>query len=467
MESGSLTILSAGLEPLGGSETEDQVSELDAAAMQASLQAINSKLKLGWMTRHEVIAIAPSHRLTARFLETLSVEEGTLADLVAFEVSEALQVPINDIAWDMLISSKIEGDAKKKLLWIAARKGYIDNLLSVWPKDRLSPTQITPDFWGYYEYLLETDSSHLSETSLLISREGDRATITIADRSAIYLTRSVPLKRPPRQGTELEGEDSEEYALAMEIERTLFYAADRSAPEAPKRMICCGFEDWKLDRLQMVADGNGLALAHLTRNGVLESFAHYPDIISQDHLPLLCIAFCQLKQGILGPNLLEIEEEPREWKSYIPDVAIPSRKFVTIGGGLLALFLALWIGKSAWFNSAIEARLSRGEELIRLSNKLQKEEIALRQLTRTNLDYAGMFLFLAKTLPEGVFVKNLTIDSKTGLEMTLTGGNNQQAVDLMAKLNESDFFREMVVDRSVVEKDGFAIYLKGKMKFGR
>jgi hypothetical protein len=466
-ENESLVILSAGLEPSGESESDDQAAGPNVVALRAALGAINPKLKLGWMTRHEVVVIVPSHRLTARFLDTPPVEEDSLDDLVAFEVSEALQVPIGDIAWDMIISSRHGDDPKKKLLWIAARKGYVDNLVGAWPEDRLAPTQVTPDFWSYYEFLLGADDSLLAEPAMIVSREGDRASITIADRASIYLTRSVPLKRPPRTGDDLEGADAEEYALSLEIERTLFYAADRSTPAGPKSLICCGFEDWKMDRMQMVSSGNGLKLQLLTKNDLLTFFSKAPEDVLSDHLSLLCIAYCQLKLDRIGPNLLEVEEEKVDWKSFIPEAALPSTKFMAIGGGLLAFFLVLWIGRSVWFDSAISARLSRGDELIKLANQLQKEEVGLRQLARTNIDYAGLFLFMAKTLPEGIFVKNLNIDAKTNVELTLTGGNNQQAVDLLTKLNESPYFRDMVVDRSVVEKEGFAIYLKGKLKFSR
>ncbi len=464
LENNTLVVLGAGFEPLGELSAEEGAPVSVPTQLRNALLAIHAHLKLGWMARYEVIAIAPSDRLTTRFLDTPPIETDTLSDLVAFEVSEALQVSIDDIAWDMLISSEHGDEPKKKLLWIAARKEYIHNLMSEWPEDRLSPTQLTPDFWGYYEYLLGTDATCLHAPSLLVSREGERATITIADRGSVYLTRSVPLKRAGRSLDELEGSGAEEYALSMEIERTLYYAADRSTPSRPSSMIVCGFEDWKLDRLRMVADGNGLHFAQLKKDDLLSAFASYPASVLPEHLSMLSIAYCQLRRNIIGPNLLDTVEESLDWRSFIPDAALPSKKFISIGGALLALFLVLAIGKSFWFNQAIETRLSRGQDLIKLSNRLQREEIALRQLARTNVDFAEMFLFLAKTLPDGIMVKNLSIDAKSSVALVFTGGNNQQAVDLLKKLNESSFFRDIQLDRSVVEKDGFTIYMNGKLQ---
>lgn len=466
-ENEALRILGAGLEPLDDLESDESRGEPESDAFKNALKAIHAQLKRGWITHRNIVVITPSHRLTTRYLDTPPVEEETLGDLVGFEVSEALQVPLHDIAWDMLLSSHHGEKASRKLLWIASRRDYIDSLLNEWPDDLLQPTQLTPDFWGYYEYLLATDPGRLQEPALLVSREGDRATITIADRTAVYLTRSVPLKRPARLNDELVGTEAEEYALAMEIERTLYYAADRSTPNGPKSMICCGLEDWKMERLQMVADGNALILSRLTLDKVRSSFSLFPDSIRVEHLPLLCIAFCHLQLGITGPNLLEIEEEPVDWRSFIPEAALPSRKFLSIGGGLLVLFLALWIGKTAWFNHAVATRIDRGEGLIQLSNRLQREETALRQLTRTSVNYGEMFLFLAETLPEGILVKNFGVDAQTGIELSFTGGNNQQAVDLQKKLNEGPYFRDLVLERSVVEKEGFTIYMKGKMKPSR
>ncbi|MGC9329175.1 MAG: hypothetical protein ACP5I1_16195, partial [Candidatus Hinthialibacter sp.] len=419
-EEESLVILAAGLEPYAPKE-DDQEPPSKAEALKAALHAINGKIRLGWRVRHEVIVIAPSHRLTARFIDTPPVEDDTLNDLTAFEVSEALQVPIEKIAWDMHISSQHGESEKKKLLWIAARKEYIDNLLHAWPEDRLSPTQLTPDFWAYYEFLLENGAEQLEQPALLISREEDRASITIADRQAIYLTRSVPLNRPLRGAGSMQGVEAEEYALAMEIERTLYYAADKSVYAAPTSMICCGFEDWKLDQIRRAAEDNDLQLAHLTLNDVRNYFVEQTEgegvkDIRPNHLSMLCIAYCQLALGVIGPNLLEIEEEPVNWKSFIPEAALPSRKFMMIGGGLAAMFLLLMIGKSLWFNSAVAARLNRGEDLIQLANRLQKEETALHQLTRTNVDYGEMFLFLAEKLPEGILVKNFSVDVKNGVE---------------------------------------------------
>ncbi len=466
-ENDSLNILGAGFEPIVNNEDAEQPLKQDSSALQTALQAINRKLKLGWMTKHEVIVIAPSHRLTARFLEAPAAEGETLSDLVSFEVSEALHVPIEDISWDMLISSGREAEEKTQLLWVAARKEYIDELLHSWPEDRLAPTQVTPDFWGYYEYILGADPSFLDEPSMIITQEDGRASITIADRKAIYLTRSVPLKRHIPASQKLDEAGAEEYSLAQEIERTLYYAADRFARGSIKGMLCCGFEDWSFDRIKTVAHNNGLELSQVTKSHILKYFSGKHDDIIGGHLSLLCIAYCSLNRDIAGPNLLEDAAQNVNWKNFLPEAALPSKKFTTMACSLAGIFLVLWIGKGIWFSHAVEARLDKGEDLIKLSNKLQLEEVGLRQMLSANVNFAELFLFLAETLPEGIMIKNINLDFKSGVEIALKGGNNQRAVDLQQKLNDSPFFRDIVLDRSVVEKEGFIIYLRGKLQPSR
>jgi hypothetical protein len=120
------------------------------------------------------------------------------------------------------------------------------------------------------------------------------------------------------------------------------------------------------------------------------------------------------------------DEEDRSTGAFHSRSRPSFRKFLSIGGGLLLLILAQWNGKTVWFNHAVTARIDRGEELNQLANRLQREEIALRQLTRSYVNYGDMFLFLAETLPEGILVKNFGIDAQTGIELSFTGGNNQR-----------------------------------------
>ncbi|HXK94994.1 MAG TPA: hypothetical protein PKV38_15075, partial [bacterium] len=305
-EEDRLLVVGAGAQPLRNEEA-DASSPVQASDLLQNLggavESAASQLKLGWFTRYEVVFVAPSHRLTARFMDTPACEDDTLRDLVSFEVSEALQIPIEGIAWDYFISSAHGTDPEKHLVWIAARKTFLEQLLSAWPPDVLTPNQITSDFWAFYEYLLSTDPYALAEPAVLVCQDGERAAITVATRRSIYVTRSVPLHRPARFD-DTPGLESRGQVLAQEIERTLSYVADRFPPGTIQSMVLCGFDDWPLDPIQETAERNGLRLARLRLPDVASRFEAGEAVLFDSHLALLCMAYSRLTAGIPGPNLL-------------------------------------------------------------------------------------------------------------------------------------------------------------------
>ncbi|MFB3788165.1 MAG: hypothetical protein ACE15F_17530 [bacterium] len=461
-----LLVLSAGAQPLRDEETAEGAAPVSNALLEnlgGALPAVAARLQLGWFTRYEVVFVAPSHRLTARFMDTPACEDDTLRDLVSFEVSEALQIPIDGIAWDYFVSSAHGADPEKHLVWIATRKTFLDQLLSAWPPDVLTPNQVTSDFWAFYEYLLGTDPYALAEPAVLVGQDGERAAITVATRRAIYLTRSVPLTRPARFD-DANGMETRGLVLALEIERTLSYVADRFPPGSIQSMVVCGFDEWPLDPVQETAARNGLRLSRLRLPDVAARFETGDADLSAAHLALLCMAHGRLASEIPGPNLLQVEPAGISWGSFIPEAALPSRKFLTTAGGFLVVFLLLWAGKGMWYRQAVAERLERGVDLIKLATRLQKEEQGLRQLERIHVDYAELFLFLAETLPKEILVKSINLDAKTGVDLVLLGGNNQSAVEIQQKINESPYFKDMVVERAAFENDKPVIYMKGKLR---
>ncbi len=465
-ENGRLLVVSAGAQPLRDEETEESAAPVSNGLLEnlgGVLEAAAARLRLGWFTRYEVVFVAPSHRLTARFMDTPACEDDTLRDLVSFEVSEALQIPIEGIAWDYFVSSAHGVGSDKHLVWIATRKTFLDQLLSAWPADVLTPNQVTSDLWAFYEYLLGTDPYALAEPSVLVTQDGERAAITVATRRAIYLTRSVPLTRPARFD-DVNGLEARGLVLAQEIERTLSYVADRFPQGSIQSMVLCGFDEWPLDPVRETAEHNGLRLSRLRLPDVAARFETEGVELSTAHLPLLCMAHGRLASGIAGPNLLQVESAGVSWGSFLPEAALPSRKFMTTAGGLLAVFLLMWAGKGMWYRQAVAERLERGEDLIQLATRLQWEEQGLRQLGRIHVNYADLFLFLAETLPKEILVKTINIDAKTGVDLVLLGGNNQNAVEIQQKINESPYFKDMVVERAAFESDKPVIYMKGKLR---
>jgi hypothetical protein len=100
-----------------------------------------------------MLSSLPQPRLTTRFLDTPPVEEETLGDLVDSKYRKRFSFP-SMIRLGYACSPLITASRLPENIMIASRRDYIDSLLNEWPDDLLQPTQLSPDFWGYYEYLL-------------------------------------------------------------------------------------------------------------------------------------------------------------------------------------------------------------------------------------------------------------------------------------------------------------------------
>jgi hypothetical protein len=197
-----LQIINAGSEPLYiPSEDEEQepnltneiILEQSPEILDHVLKSISQKMQVGWLNKPELVLLLPNQRVTARYTELPTTEVEMIHDAAAFEVSEALQIPIEDIAWDFIISSQHQPDQNTKLLWLATRNEFINQLQETWPQNQLIPDQLTFDLWGYYEWIQHNIPEILSSPALIISLQGDRASITIASNDAIFVTRTISL----------------------------------------------------------------------------------------------------------------------------------------------------------------------------------------------------------------------------------------------------------------------------------
>ena len=439
----------------------EEESGAPLSPFQQAVQAINKKLHVSIFTGYETILVAPSHRLTARFLETPPTEEETIRDLVSFEVSEALQVPIREIAWDYHLSSHHGESLQKELLWAAARKETIKSMLADWDGQSLRPSRISPTFWSVYEFLVHANASLLAEPAVIVTQEEEHATILIANSKAIYFVRSV--SRQSHGATA--GVESAESILANEIHKTLQYISDRFPSGSIRKMILCGFEKSNQEPFVELAKVNGFDLLQVGTSDAKGMATLTTECeLKSEHFPLLCLAYCHIQHELEGINLLDRKEAPGLWKLIVPDHTIPPRHVLYKMGALAGVILCLWIGQAIWLHHAIAVRLDTGQNLLKLAEYLQKEEIGLQQLAKTHVDYAELFLFLAETMPREVLVKTINLDARTGVDLVLVGGNRQMTQTIVEQLNSSKFFRDFVENRAATESDGFTVYLKGKLR---
>ncbi|MBI1390850.1 MAG: hypothetical protein GC154_20665 [bacterium] len=443
-------VVCAGAEPLEGG----------VDGLHSAVEAAARRLRLGLMTRYDVVLTAPNHLLTARHMETPPTDEDAMRDLVAFEVSEALQVPIEDVAWDYWSSPRRETGEIGRLLWFAARRSILEQWLSVWPNNLMPPSQIAPSVWALYEYGLRMEGGPFRQPAILIHREGDRAEIALADSQAIYYTRSVSLRSSVEED---ESSEARMRRLNAEVERTLSFMSGRVMDGELRGMALIGFNG-SAGPLESLAAERSLTVYHVTLDDLKGAFESAGDGLTPDHASLLAIASSRLRSGEEGVNLLPRDEVAASgWGSPLWEAARPSKPFIQRVGGLAAAILLVWIVGSIWFGRAVEARLEEGANLIKLAERLQAEETALRAMKNQNVDMAGIMIFLSTILPDKILVKNFQLSASDGIHMSLTGGNNQSALEIIEKMNASPYFRDVITDRAVAEREGIVIYLEGKV----
>ncbi len=451
-----------GIHILGRGQVSMDPDEVDAAddqqRLQFALDAISKELHLGWFTRYDIVFLVPSHRLTARFVEIPPTDGEHIGELVEFEVSETLQVPIEQISWDLLVSSKHEETTDNHLMWVAAKKEYLDTLLSHWPQNVLFPTQITPVFGAVYEHLLDSHFDQLQEPTLLIVREGEHADLAVVTQRAVYFNRSVPLTRP--------NPNDPCANLLGEINRTLAYLSDRFPQGAIQGLLFVGFEDWDLTCLEQDAFQHELGASQLALEDMYPLFEWSVTGLQSEHLPLLCHAYTRHHLNQMGPNLLKEKPKKSTWKAWTPETAIPMKQFGTIASSLIAAFLLLWVGQNMWLSYAAADRAQKGQELLRLADRYKQEESGLRAMAMNDIKYADVLLFLSKTLPEKILAQSISLDQKNGIELALQGGDQNSVVEVIEKMNQSKLFRDVTLDRAANERDGFVVYLSGTLLSG-
>ncbi len=452
-EGKAVKLLSAGAQPF---DVDGEHLTLKDAVAQAS-----KHMQAGIWVRYEAVLAAPAHRLTARIIEAPPAEDDQVRDLVAFEVSEALQVPVEDIAWDYWSPSK-QSSGQPKLLWIAARKSILNEWLTDWPSNRIPISQITPSVWALYEFFIRSRTGLLRQPTILVMQEGQRAEIAAADSQAIYYTRTVNLGSTKGPS----GADVSQ-RLAMEVERTLQYVSERLIEGEIRSLVIAGFSDLSTEAFDALSAHHSLTYYQLGATDFSVEFDCGGVQPSVEHIPLLAIAYSRLHENLEGVNLLDKQEEAL-WGARLWEAAQPSPTFIRNAGVMTATALLFWIVSALWFNNAVDARLSEGKSLLELANHLETEEIGLRSMAQRGTPMADILLFLAEMMSKEkkMLVKSVSFDNKDGVVMSIIGGSNQDVLGIINQMNESKYFRDVVSDRAVMEKDGIVIYLTGKLVAG-
>lgn len=441
----------------GGSIAFD-MQEDDSAqdTLHRALQELKSKIEINWFAGCEIILTAPGNIYTARYTQVPPADEETIREAAAFEVAETLQIPIEEIAWDLHQSSHQGNSHEVSLIWAAARKPSIASLLSTLPKQVLFPTQVTPDFWAVYETLLNRNADLLKEPALVCYYDGSHLSVFAADQQAVYFTRSVG-----------SGGDAQHlsHTLQTEIQRLIQYVPERFETGEIQTVLCCGLNHLPLEELRGMAETHSLQCIQIN-NQDMESVLPIPSgsDLQPAHFPLLCTAYATMILGQPGINLLAEDQGTSWWEHLTSEEALPPKPVLKRIAMMAGAVVVLWISQVLWFHYAAASYLEEGEDLLRVANYLGDEEKALRSMLRTHVNYDDLFVFLSETLPNEVLVKSLSIDTKSGVDMVLTGGNSQMTKEFVEALNRSKFFKDMVESRAAMESSGFTVYVQGKLR---
>src|SRR5690606_35422725 len=145
-------------------------------------------------------------------------------------------------------------------------------------------------------------------------------------------TRSIILNRPAlvpdASGDHTRFQDT---VLINEINRTVFYTKDRFPQGSIHQIIMSGFGDWDMDQLHHLAHDYKMEVMAVHLSDVQKHFTGNAPDLTEDHLPLLYIAFNQGFFLMKGVDLLP--EEPvstTSWATWIPESTIPNRAFLSL-----------------------------------------------------------------------------------------------------------------------------------------
>lgn len=453
-QNGDAQIVSAGSI---GLETQEDQSPQDV--LHHALRGIKSKMDINWFAGCGIILITPGNIYTARHSKTPPADVDTIHEVAEFEVAETLQIPISEISWDFHRSTHQEEGNEVHLIWAAARKSSISALLSTLPKNVLYPSQVTPDFWAVYETILNRNEDLIKEPTLIVYHDGSHINLLVADQQAIYFTRSVGIPGDADTINHIS------QLIPIEIQRLLAYVPERFETGSIHNVILCGLNHIPMEELRQLAANHPFQCIHITLDD-MDSLLPKPaglDILPE-HFPMLCAMYATLLLGQSGINLMDESDATSWWDVITSEEALPPKPILRRIAMLVGAVIVLWASEMVWFQYAAASYLEEGNDLLRVVNHLKDEETALRAMLRSHIDYDELFLFLSEKLPNDVLVKSLTIDTNSGVDLVLTGGNSQLIQEFVAALNTSPYFKDLVESRAAQENNGYTVYIKGKLR---
>jgi len=460
---GRLALRGCGMEPL-----DHNVSASPEERQQTCREVVSrvwGQTSHSLMETPEILLLFPDSRVTSRYLEVPSEDPERVQEVISFEVSEEIRLPLDEISWDSLGFKKSKTGTRA--LWLAARQSSVQEILENLPLKLPPVSVITPALLGSAALVESTISEKPGEAAIVIDVQKSGATLLVQDEDGVYYARSVAA---------VSGEEGEEHTggpvdlaktLSREVTRTVIYAQQRFQSLSITRVLVTGEGAESLTgRIRLT---RGLHAEPVDPIGALRSLGLEAKEASQVTAETACLvasAIRRLCDGDRVPNFAPPVAVGSMAKGMSKLAGAVTGRFVGVAVLLLALCVGTSVGSSIWRSHAVETRRAKTTDLLKNVKRLQKEREILTEIQKERVNFSQVFLDLAEKIPEHITLMDVNMDLKTAFSMKGQTQSNQNVDELVKILQDMRYFREVTVEKTAFEKEGFVFYIEGKLRRG-
>jgi len=452
-----------------GKEALSQGESSENGAWKESLrEAISNiwgQVAHSWMEQPEILLLVPDSRVTSRYLEIPSTDPERVKNVIAFEVGEEIQLPPEEIVWDHV---RFRGKTEvTRVLWLAARSTSIHEILEALPSGFPVPNIVTPALVGSAVLADSTIKENPGEAAIVLDLQEPGATLLVQDADGLYYARSVAA--PSSEKGEEGSPETDGFAqdLSRELARTFFYARQRFKNITMKQVLVAGKDHLLMAR--KLTPPPGLRLNALNMEGALGALGFSAKDIARipaESTSVAAAAALHLTRRGEIPNLAPAAGTGTFAGGLAGLAGVVSGRFLMMTALLIALCAGTAVGSTLWKQHAIEARQEKTGELLNKVRKLEQEQKILRAVQKERVPFAKMFVELADKIPQNVTMTDLNFDLRTKFTMKGRAGSNRDVENIVNILKEMKYFKEVLVEKTAVEKDGFVFYIEGTMRQG-
>ncbi len=451
-----------------GRETLSQGESSNGAwkeSLQEAVSTIWSQVTHSWMEQPEILLLVPDSRVTSRYLEVPSTDPERVKNVIAFEVGEEIQLPPEEIVWDHL---RFRGESEiARVLWLAARNTSIHEFLDALPAGFPVPNVVTPALIGSAALADSAMKENPGQAAILLDLQEPSATLLVQDADGLYYARSVAAATSEKGETASPKTSGFAQDLSRELTRTFFYARQRFTNITMKQVLVAGKDNESMAR--KLTPPPGLKLNALNLAGALGALGlNTKDTarIPAESTSLSAAAILHLTRRGQVPNLAPAAAAGTFARRLGGLAGVFSGRFLMVAVLLIALCAGTAVGSTLWRQHAIEARQEKTGELLNKVKKLEQEQKILRALQKERVPFSKMFLELADKIPQNVTMTDLNFDLKTKFTMKGKAGSNRDVENIVNMLKEMKYFKEVTVEKTAVEKEGFVFYIEGTVRQG-